>query len=383
MEPMTVERIFEIDERILNETTLWLKGLPVPARMLIRSMFMRLPYSDKITKTKKLGPPMVMFTGDTGIGKTDLAMSLAMATKAVFKRVQGMPHLMPRDFLGDYLIAEDLNGGKSIRFRPGKLFAIIVLIDETNRILGEAKSAVLEGMEERSVTLEHEHIDLGEGRSAIKSVLPLFPISGDPMDDIGERFFMIIGTQNIFGEEEGTQPNPRAELDRITLFIPIERPSLRDEMEISVFNVAGKRIQEVTDLTEISAAADFIHEYVRPCPQEHEYRARLLQSTDPNMVDKVSDNKKLIKLVKENVFSGASPRVNLHLEPAAQVFALFDRSKVIRPEHIQMASPYVIPHRLVFREERERAIEREFGRHNTKHNFFEEVLSMVEMPRWK
>jgi len=383
MEPMTRERVFELESRIRAEMTKWLKGLDKPAGILTRALFMSLPYSDKITRTKRLGQPQIMFTGDTGIGKTDLAMGLSMAIKAIFHRIQGMPHLMSRDFLGDYVIAEDLQGGRSVRFRPGKLFAHIVLIDETNRILGEAKAATLEGMEERSVTLEHEHIDLGERGLAIKSVLPLFPVSGDPMDETGDRFYMIIGTQNIFGEEEGTQPNPRAELDRITLFIPIERPTLKDEMEISVFNVVGKRIEEITDLEEILAAARFIHKTVKPCSQEHEYRARLLQSTDPKKVAKVSDNKRLVQFVEQNIFSGASPRVNLHLEPAAQVFAFFDGSNVIKPEHIKMASHYVIPHRFVFREERERAIEREFGRQETKNRVFDEILSMVEMPKWK
>lgn len=383
MELMTRERVFELESRIRAEMTKWLKGLDKPAGILARSLFMSLPYSDKITRTKRLGQPQVMFTGDTGIGKTDLAMGLSMSIKAKFHRIQGMPHLMPINFLGEYLIAEDLRGNKSVRFRPGKLFAHIVLIDETNRILGEAKSATLEGMEERSVTLEHEHIDLGERGSAIKSVLPLFPISGDPMDDTGDRFYMVIGTQNIFGEEEGTQPNPRAELDRITLFIPIERPTLEDEEKISVFNVVGKKIEEVTDLEEILAAGRFIHETVRPCPQEHEYRALMLQSTDPKKVAQVSDNKRLVKFVEQNIFSGASPRVNLHLEPAAQVFAFFDGSDVIKPEHIKMASRYVIPHRFVFREERERAIEREFGRQETKNKVFEEILSMVKVPKWK
>lgn len=386
MEPMTRERVFELESRIRTEMTKWLKGLDEPAKILTRALFMSLPYSDKITRTKRLGQPQVMFTGDTGIGKTDLAMSLAMSVRAKFKRIQGMPHLMSRDFLGEYVIAENLGSGeRSIRFRPGKLFAHIVLIDETNRILAEAKAAVMEGMEERSVTLEHEHIDLGERGSAIKSVLPLFPVSGDPLDDTGDRFYIIISTQNIFGEEEGTQPNPRAELDRITLFIPIERPALEDEMKISVFNVVGKRIEEVTDLEEVSAAGKFIHKTVQPDIEgmEHEYRARLLQSTDPKKVAKVSNNKRLIKFVEQNIFSGASPRVNLHLEPAAQVFAFFDDSNIIKPEHIKMASRYVIPHRFVFREERERAIEKEFGRQETKNRVFDEILSMVEMPKWK
>lgn len=376
------KRIYELESRIRGETTKWLFGLDDTAKMLVRSLFMLLPYTDKITRTKKLGQPHIMFVGDTGVGKTDLVTSIGMAVDASFSRIQGMMHLMSHDILGDYIFTENEKGERSIRFRPSKLFAHIVLLDESNRVLAEAKSALLEAMEERSITPEHEHIDFGDRGSALKKVLPLFPVSGDPFDEEGERFFMLMMTQNIFGEEEGTQPNTRAELDRTTLCIRIERPEVQDEEKISVFNVVGKRIEQVTDLREILVAANFIHKTVRPSVQEHQYRARLLQVTDPRTVDKVTDNKKLIDLVRSNVLVGASPRVNLHLEPVAQVEAFFDGSDIIRPEHIKSASRYVIPHRLKFRPEKLYKLEREFG-HRLNEHIFDEILKLVEMPKWK
>lgn len=376
------KRIHELESRIRGETTKWLFGLDDVAKILVRALFMSLPYTDKITRTKKLGQPHVMFIGDTGVGKTDLVTSIGMAVDADFSRIQGMTHLMSHDILGDYIFVENEKGERSIRFRPSKLFAHMVLLDESNRVLAEAKSALLEAMEERSITPEHEHIDFGDKGSAIKKVLPLYPVSRDPFDDEGDRFFMLMMTQNIFGEEEGTQPNTRAELDRNTLCVRIERPGVEDEEKISVFNVVGKRIEQVTTLPEILAAARFIHTTVRPTYQEHQYRARLLQSTDPRTVHLVSDNKQLISLVQDNILVGGSPRVNLHLEPAAQVEAFFDGSEVIRPEHIKSASRHVIPHRLRFKPEKFYKLEREFGYRVNEH-IFGEILKLVEMPKWK
>lgn len=374
--------IIELEERIRGETTKWLFGLDDTAKILVRALFASLPYTDKITRTKKLGQPHIMFFGDTGVGKTDLVMSIAMSINAAFNRIQGMTHLMSNDILGDYVFAENAKGERSLKFRPGKLYANIVLIDESNRILAEAKSALLEALEERSGTPDQENIDFGDGKTGIKKTLPLYPVSGNLEDDTGDRFFIVMMTQNIFGEEEGTQPNTRAELDRITLAVPIYRPSVEDEEKISVFNVVGKRIEEVTNLQEILASARFIHETVGPSVPGSQYRARLLQSTNPGTVANVSDNKQLIRYVRENVLIGASPRVNLHLEPIAQVEAFFDGSDQIRPEHIKAAARHVIPHRLKFRPEKEFRLEREFGS-RAKEVVFEEILKLVEMPRWK
>ena len=103
--------------------------------------------------------------------------------------------------------------------------AHIVLIDEDNRLSGKTKAAVLEGMEESSATLASDYGNLAEG----KDVAALSPLSCDFNDVTGPRFFMVICTENIFGEEEGTFANPVAQLDRTTLSINMMDPENEDD----------------------------------------------------------------------------------------------------------------------------------------------------------
>ena len=147
-----------------------------------------------------------------------------MAIDARFERIQGLPTYMPEDILGYETIVEEVDGSRKIHFKPGKLMAHIVLIDEDNRLSGKTKAAVLEGMEESSATLNSDYGDMAEGK-----MLPLFPLSCDYNDIDGPRFFMVICTENIFGEEEGTFANPVAQLDRTTLSINMMDPESEDD----------------------------------------------------------------------------------------------------------------------------------------------------------
>ena len=196
-----IDRAKEVVERFQRESTTWLYGVDDAARILSWAFFTLLPYTDKLTHGKALRQPHVMFRGPTGTGKTDLVSACAMAIDAKFERIQGLPTYMPEDILGYETIIEDVDGTRKIHFKPGKLMAHIVLIDEDNRLSGKTKAAILEGMEESSATLASDYGNLAEGK-----VLPLFPLSGDFNDIDGPRFFMIICTENIFGEEEGTFP---------------------------------------------------------------------------------------------------------------------------------------------------------------------------------
>ena len=107
-----------------------------------------------------------MFRGPTGTGKTDLVSACAMAIDAKFERIQGMPTYMPEDILGYETIVEELDGTRKLVFKPGKLMAHIVLIDEDNRLSGKTKAAVLEGMEESSATLSSDYGKPGRGKDA-------------------------------------------------------------------------------------------------------------------------------------------------------------------------------------------------------------------------
>ena len=145
-------------------------------------------------------------------------------------RFRGQDRMACRD-----AIVEELDGTRKLQFKPGKLMAHIVLIDEDNRLSGKTKAAVLEGMEESSATLASDYSNLAEGK-----ILPLFPLSCDFNDIEGPRFFMVICTENIFGEEEGTFANPVAQLDRTTLSINMLDPEDEaDELLITQMPVEG------------------------------------------------------------------------------------------------------------------------------------------------
>src|SRR3989344_8820801 len=195
---ITPERIREIEKNIRRATTEWLFGLEPQAQILTRALFVALPYTDKLTSTKLLTQPTIMFIGGTGLGKTDLIESISMAIRALSKRIQGTPDLMPYHILGSAKMIENENGGRSVVFDPGKIFCNLLKIDEGNRMRGQTKSALLEGMEERSVTAP---LDYRNSQGEKVDALPLFPLSGDLNDIEGPRFFMPLITQNVFGEE--------------------------------------------------------------------------------------------------------------------------------------------------------------------------------------
>ena len=148
-----LDRAREVVDRFQSESTKWLYGLDDAARILSWAFFTLLPYTDKLSQGKLLRQPHIMFRGPTGTGKTDLVSACAMAVDAKFERIQGLPTYMPEDILGYETIVEELDGTRKIHFKPGKLMAHIVLIDEDNRLSGKTKAAVLEGMEESSATL--------------------------------------------------------------------------------------------------------------------------------------------------------------------------------------------------------------------------------------
>ena len=200
-----------------------------------------------------------------------------MAIDAKFERIQGLPTYMPEDILGYETIVEETDGSRKLVFKPGKLMAHIVLIDEDNRLSGKTKAAVLEGMEESSATLSSDYGNLAEGK-----MLPLFPLSCDFNDIEGPRFFMVICTENIFGEEEGTFANPVAQLDRTTLSINMLDPEdEEDELKISARNVVGRKVEKLTDLHEVLDIAQYIFDNVQMSDYAQQYKVRLIRNTPP------------------------------------------------------------------------------------------------------
>lgn len=371
-EEICPEQIFELKNKIKTAATTWLVGFDKPAELLTECLFMQIKYTDKTTHTAVLGQPQVMFKGGTGVGKTDGIQSLAMCLEAVSSRISFTPDMMPYDILGGQVLVENTKGERRVQFKPGPIFAHLVLADEANRGQPKTKAALLEAMEERSISPKTEYID-DEDR-IIRDPLPLFPLTGNFRDMTSRRFFMVLLTQNIFGEEEGTYPDPMAQRDRITMTIPIKRPSLEEEKKIRAANFVGKTIKKVSNLSEVLACADWITEHVENSPQADDYLSRLIRNTNPDQ--EVTDPKsELGRYLAEYVMVGASQRVNLHLEAVARVRAFFDGSPVVKPEHVKAVAKNVIVHRLILKPGKEFK--------TTPDEVFEEILRLTEQPPWK
>ena len=365
------EQIKDLKKRIEAEATTGLMGLGGPAGLITEGFFQLVKYTDKISKTFVLGQPHILLKGGTGIGKTDLCQSAAAAIKGKFSRISCTPDMMPYDLLGGQVLVKNRKGERRVQFKPGPLFANIVLLDEANRAQPKTMSAVLEAMEERSVSPRTEYIDDDE---QVVGTLPLFPISGEYGDFKSPLFFMVLMTENIFGEEEGTYPTPMGVLDRVTFTVSIPRPSFEDEKRIRADQIVGKSIKEVADLKEILACADWIFHHVEFSEAAYHYRTLLIRNTDPD--PKINEpNSEIGQHLSAYVRVGDSPRANLHLEAVARTHAFFAGSMVVKPEHIKAVAKSVLMHRLVLKPGKEFK--------TTKEEVFEKILKMTGQPEWK
>src|SRR5512143_3620020 len=165
----------------------------------------------------------VLLEGVPGLGKTTLLRTLARALHLRYSRIQFTPDLMPADIVGSMIIETDERGAKALRFQPGPVFANLVLADEINRATPKTQSALLEAMQERTVT------------------------SGTTTHEI-ETPFLVMATQNPI-EMEGTYPLPEAQLDRFLMKILVTYPS-REELNRIVERTIQKeevRVSPVLD----------------------------------------------------------------------------------------------------------------------------------------
>ena len=372
---MTREGVFGVRDRILNNCMLWIFGIDATLRLVVESQFMRIPYTDKITDMKLLGQAHLLLIGGTGRGKTDSLTALSKSIRAKHNRIQGTEDLRVPDITGQPEILEDIGGKRSIVFEPGPVFCNILFVDENSRIPPKTMGALVEAMEERSVTPPNKRVNFGSDVKYTKT-LPLFPISGDLHDETGPRWFSCMFTQNPFGEEEGTDTTPQAIWDRITLCLEIPRPPLEAEMKIRARNVVNRKMEPVTDLIEMSAASQYIYDNMRFSEAADEYMTRILRNTDPDSsVEK--DTPALAEFVRTHVEKekGGSPRVNFHLEAAARTHAFFAGDEVVKPEHVKAVAPAVIAHRL--------KLVPKIRHKEDARDVFASILEDTAVPRWK
>lgn len=250
----------------------------------------------------------VLVQGVPGLGKTLLAKTLAKTLGGEFKRIQGTPDLMPSDIIGVHVYDE---GKREFVFRPGPLFADVVLVDEINRAGPKTQSALLEAMEERQVSVD-------------RSVFAL------PAD------FLVLATQNP-REFEGTYPLPESQLDRFMLRIDVDYPIREAEAEI-LARYGGK-------LVSAQSAADSVALVQRSLLMDARAEAERLHVSDA-LTAYVLD---LARASRENqrVTLGLSTRGALALMKAARVAAGLRGADFVSPDDVKDVAPWVMSHRLV------------------------------------
>jgi MoxR-like ATPase len=256
----------------------------------------------------------VLLEGVPGLGKTMLIRTLGQALDLKFSRIQFTPDLMPADILGTEILS-DQDGRREFRFRPGPLFANLVLADEINRATPKTQSALLEAMQETSVTVAQQTYHL-------------------------EQPFFVMATQNPL-EMEGTYPLPEAQLDRFFFKVNVALPQVQ-EMVAILERTTGKE----TPAASRAASGAYIlgmRELARTVPiasHVQEYIARLTLATHPN-------DPHATPLVKKYVRYGVSPRGGQALVLGAKVTALFSGRYNVAFEDVHAVALAALRHRLL------------------------------------
>ncbi len=257
----------------------------------------------------------VLLEGVPGVGKTALVKALGQLLNLDFKRVQFTPDLMPGDILGSHILQEVPGAGREMVFRAGPIFTHLLLADEINRASPKTQSALLEAMQERSVTL------LGATRS-----LP------DP--------FFVLATQNPI-ELEGTYPLPEAQLDRFLFKLVVEPADAAALDRI----ISTRRRGEPPHPTWSMSAAQLrdvfgvMDRIVLPRPVAR-FVARLVAATHSGAAEATP-------LVKTYVAFGASPRAAIAIAEAARAAALLAGRPTVGFADIRAVAPPVLNHRLI------------------------------------
>jgi MoxR-like ATPase len=256
----------------------------------------------------------VLLEGVPGLGKTQLVKTIAKVFDIKFSRIQFTPDLMPADVTGTNLIIKE-NGNNVFSFEPGPVFANLVLADEINRATPKTQAALLEAMQEKTVTV---------GKKTYELPSP----------------YMVLATQNPI-ENEGTYPLPEAQLDRFMFKILVDFPTLDELKDIMDITVTNKKVEinPVMNGNDILVIRDVIKD-IKLSEAVEEYALKLVVATHPE-VPGASD------YVKKYVSCGASPRAGQAVFNAARAKALLDgRANVSFDDVKEMAYP-VLRHRII------------------------------------
>lgn len=278
----------------------------------------------------------VLLEGVPGLGKTLLAKSLSRLLGADFQRIQFTPDLMPSDILGTEIINLQT---QQFEMRKGPVFTTLLLADEINRTPPKTQAALLEVMEERTVSIGGQTFQLS-------------PV------------FTVLATQNPV-ELEGTYPLPEAQVDRFMTKLMLTYPSLEDDLEIlnsynSGVDLHRRAVEEITAVTNPEAVI----------------QCRTLARSvlvEPNVVKYVAD---IIRGTRTHphVQLGSSPRGAIHLLLLSKVIAVMDGRDFVTPDDVKSAAPSVLRHRVLLTPEAQVGA-------RTADQIVNDILNSTEVPR--
>ncbi len=256
-----------------------------------------------------------LLEGVPGLGKTLLVRSLGQALHLEFRRIQFTPDLMPSDIIGTEILEEDHGTGKRVfKFQKGPVFTSLLLADEINRTPPKTQAALLEAMQEHTVSYAGTTYPLPEP-------------------------FFVLATQNPL-EQAGTYPLPEAQLDRFLLHIRVDYPDEAEEQSI-LARTTGRssgKVSEVMDGEEVIALQQLVRD-VHVSEDLMTWITRLVRASRPQQSD--------ITEVREWVRWGAGPRAGQSLVLASKARALIHGRLAVTRDDIKALAPPVLRHRLL------------------------------------
>lgn len=278
-----------------------------------------------------------LLVGVPGLAKTLLVQTMAKVMDLSFSRIQFTPDLMPSDITGSEILDHDRN----YKFIKGPVFAHIVLADEINRTPPKTQAALLEAMQEKSVTV------------------------GGNTYALPEPFF-VLATQNPI-EQEGTYPLPEAQVDRFMLKVVIDYPKLEEEKLIIRQQIKGEQqsVRPVISTEEIQKARDVVRQ-VYLDEKIEQYIADIVFCTR-------YPEKYGLKEMKDYIEFGGSPRASINLALAARAFAFIKRRGYVIPEDVRSVAHDVLRHRIGLTYEAE-------ANDVTSEEIVSKIVNKVEVP---
>jgi MoxR-like ATPase len=265
-----------------------------------------------------------------GVGKTMLSRAMAISLGMSFKRIQCTPDLLPSDITGVSIFNQKT---QEFEFKPGPVFANLVLADEINRATPRTQSSLLECMEERQVTVEGVSIKL-------------------------PRPFIVMATQNPI-EYEGVFPLPEAQLDRFLMKLSIGYPSYEDEMEIVKMQRLRHPIEELKPVASLEEVLSL---------QEKIKEVYVDETIIQYILDIVSATRK-----HSDIAVGSSPRGSLALYRTSQALAYIRGRDYVLPDDVKELAPLVLSHRIILKSE-------SYLRGYTQRGVISSILASVEVP---